>query len=1058
MEGSGESFGGEGTNLVGDGGTLSRGQSMEFPGIVGCNGSSISNKSSSNSSSSNYSKANSSNEPKHIDKVNNSEEKLLTGDRWSQEENNSVVHDFVGGNSSGKSIPYTNGYHRPSSADTPLSHSTKSLDLKTDKHSLLNNNLIEDKCNLRCADEKPYCLYHKFPTKVNNNIYPEKASLKDGMEEYFRLNSSVSLMNGGGVRQTGKRNELSPNKDKEHPSDQLNLLNGEDDDEDDGCIYTLKGEMFEDNLSHLIDMCLSCGLPNIEGNNEARGQLMQRLLSGSNRPNTLPQNNLFSPEMDFLEMDFDPGPNGDGEIDSDSDDNCIHVCDSRLVNKEENAFFDNTGALNPKNLLDKKTNIQYPEMRNMMCRRCESSVCDGDKKIDNVALNMSVCENNSTFNLENDPGIDLDDRPELDQPSILNVPRNSGRNSSKDLNVHLNLVSSSSNPINHLLGEGGVLRFQHNEEYDVGTDADSVENNLCETDMIDLDYIDSADDEDGDDSNSEHCHQVASASSGGLALLSCGEATGSNTGSIRDNMLPTGTRCKDGGASNSSNTKCKDSTGINLRGPENPSILNHKVDLCKTSTTANNNLGSVSAPEVSPAKEYSPLEKFGRSVSFHNQLSSPKYENVCFPIKPKLDEAGNVSANCPIPTECKVHQGDSANLEACSGRLHRRENMFNILSEPNVDNGDECEWNVDRNCSSTSHIPDIATVTRLTNGGPSPSRIPVLPTTNSHSLFNGGVTPLIPPLVSNSSACPPLLVKSLRPKNTNPTQDPNTASEGCVGGDDSCPRVRKVMIWTELQATARQVTQIGISACGATAIINVLLALDFPYTVDEVQANVCTRLRAETARVVGYLLSRSVAGATHQDLIDGVTHITKGEVKARFFHMFPKRSFQLSRWLAEWISKGGVPVATLNLQVGVARGQTVPDAWHHQMIFGVGPQGIYLTNPLECVSDCLLADQLSSDSVLMVRRGDVVQRWGRGDKLVDLIKHDDTRWREMNVLGQVLGVLKEEAAPPVVQGRRHLTSHVSIPAAYKSGVTIFMRADNPQLNQLTQAQELPLLE
>lgn len=109
---------------------------------------------------------------------------------------------------------------------------------------------------------------------------------------------------------------------------------------------------------------------------------------------------------------------------------------------------------------------------------------------------------------------------------------------------------------------------------------------------------------------------------------------------------------------------------------------------------------------------------------------------------------------------------------------------------------------------------------------------------------------------------------------------------------------------------------------------------------------------------------------------------------------------------------GGVPLATLNLQVGVAPGQTVPDAWHHQMIFGVGPQGIYLTNPLECVSDCLLGDQLCTDSVLLVRRADVVNRWGQGDKLIRLTQQPDPRWREMNVLGKLyvfLSLCKKES-------------------------------------------------
>lgn len=44
---------------------------------------------------------------------------------------------------------------------------------------------------------------------------------------------------------------------------------------------------------------------------------------------------------------------------------------------------------------------------------------------------------------------------------------------------------------------------------------------------------------------------------------------------------------------------------------------------------------------------------------------------------------------------------------------------------------------------------------------------------------------------------------------------------------------------------------------------------------------------------------------------------------------------------------GAVPIATLNLQ-HCGEGCNIPDAWHHQMIFGVGPAGIYMTNPLQC--------------------------------------------------------------------------------------------------------------
>lgn len=52
-------------------------------------------------------------------------------------------------------------------------------------------------------------------------------------------------------------------------------------------------------------------------------------------------------------------------------------------------------------------------------------------------------------------------------------------------------------------------------------------------------------------------------------------------------------------------------------------------------------------------------------------------------------------------------------------------------------------------------------------------------------------------------------------------------------------------------------------------------------------------------------------------------------------------------WLARWIRKGAVPVATMNMQAGVPDGEEVPDAWHHQLIFGVARTAVFMTNPLD---------------------------------------------------------------------------------------------------------------
>jgi len=116
--------------------------------------------------------------------------------------------------------------------------------------------------------------------------------------------------------------------------------------------------------------------------------------------------------------------------------------------------------------------------------------------------------------------------------------------------------------------------------------------------------------------------------------------------------------------------------------------------------------------------------------------------------------------------------------------------------------------------------------------------------------------------------------------------------------------------------------------------------------------------------------------------------------------MCPERKFSLSKWLSFWIKKGAVPIVTLNLQAGLSPGAPVPDAWHHQMVFGVNPRGVYLTNPLECVPESALLGQLCSPSVLKVKRNDVLQRWTNTTDLSPLMCQTDVRWRKLNVLGE----------------------------------------------------------
>lgn len=269
----------------------------------------------------------------------------------------------------------------------------------------------------------------------------------------------------------------------------------------------------------------------------------------------------------------------------------------------------------------------------------------------------------------------------------------------------------------------------------------------------------------------------------------------------------------------------------------------------------------------------------------------------------------------------------------------------------------------------------------------------------------------------------------------------------------------KVMIWSESEACKRQVSQIGTSACGATSLINVLLALNHPFSVDEVSASIKTRLRAEGSSLPRYIFSRSNAGATHEDLMEAMNSVSQGTICSRFFHLFPRRKLSLCSWLSKWVEKGAVPVLTLNPQRGALPGQTIPDAWHHQMVFGVGPKGIYCTNPLECVSESTAMEQLSSPSVLLVRRKDIVTRFDDSCDLAEFTTHNDDIWDNFNVLGQVVNVLREHQnflGDP--QSQLELTQHIKIPAAYKSGVTLFMKTTNEHVQELLSCPDLDLLQ
>lgn len=263
------------------------------------------------------------------------------------------------------------------------------------------------------------------------------------------------------------------------------------------------------------------------------------------------------------------------------------------------------------------------------------------------------------------------------------------------------------------------------------------------------------------------------------------------------------------------------------------------------------------------------------------------------------------------------------------------------------------------------------------------------------------------------------------------------------------------MLWSIQEAVQRQTLQIGASACGATAVVDVLQALGITVTPETVDHCVRTSLRRNEAPLPDYLHSRSEAGATHLQLVSGAQQASGGRVVGRFFGLYPRRRVKLVPWLARWIRRGAVPVATMNMQRAVPEGEEIPDAWHHQLIFGVAPGAVFMTNPLDVVSEEEVHKRLCSESVLLVRREDVLKRLTPDAHLSQISdQHPDLRWKTLNVEDQIRQMISEEEQNDEEHPKM---MHLAIPAAYSSGVTFFALRDSDVAQELLSSSDLPLL-
>jgi hypothetical protein len=246
-------------------------------------------------------------------------------------------------------------------------------------------------------------------------------------------------------------------------------------------------------------------------------------------------------------------------------------------------------------------------------------------------------------------------------------------------------------------------------------------------------------------------------------------------------------------------------------------------------------------------------------------------------------------------------------------------------------------------------------------------------------------------------------------------------------------------------AADNEISQLLPSGCGVTALVNVCTVLNAIDKCDIhlLDTTACIlRKRANEAPLPQYLQSRSVAGCTGEDLVQSMELLVASNsttlnrrIIGKFWTTHDIETSEcrpsISVFLRGLIHEGCCAVATLNLQL------FGNDAWHHQMVYGVESDGssgdsrIHMMNPVCCYPESVVQKLISTPSVLLVRRDDVISRldW----PVVDDSIYDSELWRSFNVREQIRAVTQS-------LGTGGGPSHVVIPANYVGGIAVFQVA------------------
>ena len=263
----------------------------------------------------------------------------------------------------------------------------------------------------------------------------------------------------------------------------------------------------------------------------------------------------------------------------------------------------------------------------------------------------------------------------------------------------------------------------------------------------------------------------------------------------------------------------------------------------------------------------------------------------------------------------------------------------------------------------------------------------------------------------------------------------------------------------------KHITQLSSSGCGATAIVNLLILFNLidKSSVETIDWSKCIlRTRANDASIFPYLLSRYNAGCTGEELIESMSLLLEANktyfntsrlphITGRFYNYqtIKQEGFStIIEFLSHHLSTGGIPVATLNLQI------LGNDAWHHQIVHGVnfGNKSIHVLNPLDSYPEVLFEKFISTESVLLIRRNDVLSRLTpevheyctRLPSQVEILTLENNGSQHQRIFGKYAQVFLSPPwnSFPILQQISAMIhdpdiAYLLIPGAYKGGVAIF---------------------